>query len=161
MKITAGVPHGSILGPLLFIIYVNDIQNSTNLFNLLSFADDTTLYGTVKRFAAVTALDSSICTTINLELSKVADWLAVNRLSLNVGKTKQMHFYFHQNWLNAGVENLDIGLPLKIQDQKIERVKKFNFLGVFLTSTLSWKAHTDHVGNKISKNAGILNCLKR
>ena len=163
-SIITGVPQGSILGPLLFLIYINDIENCTNLFNLLGFADDTTLYGNVKRFAAKTAPGTPVRRTINNEISKVSDWLAVNKLSLNIGKTKHMHFYFHQSWQNTGVnlENLDIiGLRLEILGQQIDRVKKFNLLGIFLTSTLSWKAHTDYVSNKMSKNVGILNCLKR
>ena len=162
--IITGVPQGSILGPLLFIIYINDIKNSTTLFDILGFADDTTLYGSVKRFKEITLESGSVAASINKEIAKVSDWLAINKLSLNASKTKQMHFFFHQDSTrNICTENPNIqtGIPLKINDQKINRVNKFNFLGTQITSTLSWKAHTDFICAKISKNVGMLRHLKK
>ena len=70
-----------------------------------------------------------------------------------------MHFFFHQDAnrnVGSDIPNLGIGLPLKINEQKISRVNQLNFLGILLTSKLSWKQHTYGICSKISKNAGML-----
>ena len=87
---TCGVPQDSILGPLLFIFYLNDFYQCTHFFNFLIYADDTTLMGTAdKRLVKNNVLLSSI---INNELEKVNLWLIANKLSINVQKTKFTFF---------------------------------------------------------------------
>ena len=83
-KIKVGVPQGSVLGPLLFLIHINDLQNNTSR-NVLNFADDSMLY---KTFTKDTHLNDS--KNFNTELSKVSDWLMVNKLKLNLDKTRSM-----------------------------------------------------------------------
>ena len=88
LPITTGVPQGSILGPLLFIIYINDLSFSSNIFKTISYADDTILY------VSLTPTRNPIETNqIKLELSNVSKWLDLNKLSLNVPKTKCMLFH--------------------------------------------------------------------
>ena len=93
----------------------------------------------------------------------MTEYSVIGQSIINVAKTKQMHFFFHQdsNW-NIGTYNPNIqyGMPLKINGRKIERVNQFNFLGIQIMSTLSWKVHTDLICSKLSKNVGMLHQLK-
>ena len=86
LTLSTGVPQGSILGPLLFLIYMNDISNPSNLFKYLLYADDTTLFSTFQ-------ISEALPNDINNQLAEVYNWLAVNKLSLNVKKKKYMVFH--------------------------------------------------------------------
>jgi hypothetical protein len=151
LNLTTGVPQGSILGPLLFIIYMNDIAQASKMFNFIIYADDTTLSTTIEIVIKNTK-DQTLSDTINSELSMVNSWLKVNKLSLNVKKSKFMIFHTKKRQ----VQNL----TLKIDNVIIERVSKFNFLGLTLDEYLTWKPHIDKTSNKISQCMGILNRLK-
>ena len=88
LPVTMGVPQGSILGPLLFLIYINDLPSASDIFSILMYADDTTLFCNFDNIRNNTIL--------NTELEKVYRWLCSNKLSLNVGKTKYMCFHTAQ-----------------------------------------------------------------
>ena len=86
-RISTGVPEGSILGLLLFIIYIDDLCNASKLFKMIIYADDTTLYFILDDFG------NYISKYLNLELTKVADWLRLNKLSINIKKSKFVLFF--------------------------------------------------------------------
>ena len=137
VPISIGIPQGSILEPLLFTIYVNDIQNSTTFFRFVKYADDTTL------FHPLTNVNAQNIMMINNELDKVYTWLCVNRLSLNIEKTKFIIFN------NKGKIIDDNLLQVKLLQLPIERVKTFNFLGVTLDQNLTWRNHIDNICSKV------------
>ena len=144
LPISTGVPQGSVLGPLLFLVCINDLPLVSNIFDMLMYADDTTLYCNINQ--NVTA------EVINGELLKINQWLGANKLSLNVSKTKFMVFHTH---------NRSVSYPdLQINGNKIERVTEFNFLGLVLQSNLSWNKHINHISLKVSKAIGIIYRLK-
>ena len=158
-NLTTGVPQGSILGPLLFIIYMNDIHEASKNFHAILYADDTSLYSSLGSFNLNLNrknYDISILSIkINNELSNIQQWLNINKLSLNVNKTKYMIFHNYQRDINSYTPDV------RIKNQPIERVTEFNFLGLTIDEHLNWNAHIQKISNKIAKSIGIINRLKR
>ena len=118
-----GVPQGSILGPLLFSIYINDLPKTCPKFHCIMYADDTTLYSFLENFES-----NDVEREINCELDKVNLWLKANKLSLNVTKTKCM--FFHKR------KTLPL-INLSINNAKVANVIKFNYLGFMLDIYMS------------------------
>ena len=116
-ELKTGVPQGSALGPLLFLIFVNDIHTVSDKLNFILYADDTTLTSPLCSFTHGGQNDvSHVSSQINSELLKISDWLKVNKLSFNVDKTKYMIFHNYQRVIT----NEDIS-DLQINDKKINK----------------------------------------
>ena len=128
VKICTGVPQGSILGPLFFSVYINDLITVSNRLNFLMYADDTTIYFNLEDFNLLTRE-----TNINRELEKVNISLKLNKLSLNTQKTKLMLFHRKQKHFDK--------ISVVINSIEIEHVPSFNFLGIMFDENLSWKSH--------------------
>ena len=142
--IKCGVPQGSILGPLLFIIYTNDICNVSTESSLILFADDTNIF---YEGNDTHNLRNIVCS----DLTKYYDWFCANRLSINTNKTNYVVFGpLSQIW--------DVSICLN--DKVIDKVNSTTFLGVCIDSNLSWSDHINSISNKISRGVGILSKLK-
>ena len=150
--ISMGVPQGSILGPLLFIIYMNDINKASEIFNVILYADDTSLGSYLNAFHLGR---ETISTCINKELEKINTWLMSNKLSLNVEKTKYIIFRYPQS-RNRNIPKL----YLHINGKPIEQVQYFDFLGIVINENLTWKHHLDKLSIKISKVIGVMSKTK-
>ena len=116
--ITTGVPQGSILGPLLFLIYMNDIPQSSQSFRFILYADDTNLFTIVEYSLPISISNGS--EILNNELKEINDWLSLNKLILNIQKTKFMVFHPYQKYITGLIP------MLRINDFEIERVFLFS-----------------------------------
>ena len=142
--VNIGVPQGSTLGPLLFLIYVNDMENCSSLLHFTLFADDTTLAYSCNNLLELER-------TLDSEVLKVTHWLAANKLVLNLSKTHSMLFSF---------KRLQQNLAIRINNTHIEEKTVISFLGVQIDNKLNWKAHITQISNKISKSIAILRFLR-
>ena len=139
--INCGVPQGSILGPLPFLLYINDLTNASSFFMPTLFADDTNLFCTGTYLKEIIRL-------VNEEISKIYDWVNAYKLSLNIDKTNFMLFT---------PKNFSHYIDYIVINQiKIQEVKETKFLGVIIDNKLKWSAHIMYISKKIAKGIGIL-----
>ena len=137
------------------MIYMNDINKISSTFDLILYADGTTMLSSTCTFICDGRDTASIDANTNRELSKISDWLIVSKLSLNISKTKFIQFHYKQKIMN---EN---NCPkLKINDSEIERVQEFNFLGLTINENLDWSSHCNKIAYKTSRTLAIMNRLK-
>ena len=142
--VTLGVPQGSILGPLLFLLYINDLPNACANSECLLYADDTAIIFESKNIVELQQ-------TINDELRTLNKWLQSNQLSLNTKKT--VYQLYSQT-------RSQISLDLKVNNDTIQLVEKVKYLGVMIDPCLNWKYHIDGITAIISRNIGVINRAK-
>ena len=134
--VTTGVPQGSVLGPLLFLVYVNDVYKAIDSENLRLFADDSNL------FISGNSLQDMV-NEAELKLECLNKWFKHNQLTLNIDKTCFTLFSRTKN-----------EIALKLNGTEIQRVETAKYLGIFLDSKLSWSDHTDKICQKLQKLSG-------
>ena len=138
---TFGVPQGSVLGPLLFLIYINDMTANSE-FSQTLFADDTCLFMSHKR-------PETLRLKVNHEIQKIHNWLIANKLTLNLTKSC---FILFKGQRNDALDNFHIS----ISGSKLEYVKSTKYLGVTIDEEMNWKEHIANTLQKIKQGKGIL-----
>ena len=142
LNLQYGVPQGSILGPLLFIIYINDLPSIDSAIHFIMYADDANIIITGSNI-------HEIKTKAETLLNQLSNWVSSNSLKLNVKKT---HFMIFSNFKTRDSYDLTLYLNSEIVSQSHEE----RFLGVILDDRLTFKTHRAAIATKISRNAGVL-----
>ena len=138
-----GVPQGSVLGPLLFLIYINDIGfNEKLIFKPKIFADDTNVFIKSDNLQQLQKLCQS---TIN----EISEWLLANRLTVNVDKTCYMIF------LPTHASSQSVNLDLTINKLKLLKVSSIKFLGMQIDDKLEWKLHIQEISQVLRRYVGV------
>ena len=135
-----GVPQGSVIGPLLFNIYVNDMQRISDIHKIYNFADDTVLLVSSENIMSAEQ-------AIGALTPKIYDWLCANRLSLNTKKTYYQIYSHLEEKPNINIE---------FSGHKINRTKAIRYLGVTMDEKLDWKAHISRTLSTVSRNIGLI-----
>jgi len=142
MKIDYCVPQGSVLRPLLFLLFISDLSSVSKKLKFYLFADDTNIY-------YETETPDKLAIKVNTKLKYVKRWLDANKLSLNTNKTNYMIFH------SPGAA-LPVNATIKLGNRFISRVKYIRFLGFLLDENFSWKYHLSQLSKKLSRTCGIL-----
>ena len=140
-NITHGALQGSCLGPLLFLIFCNDLNLNLTYLSCIQFADDTTLYYTHKNLRVLQ-------TCIDHDLTKLIDWFRANSLTLNINKTNLLFLDYRKRESTM--------LEIHIDGTIIKSKKNTKFLGVILDNKLLWKDHYEQLKTKINRNYALL-----
>ena len=141
--ITVGVPQGSILEPLLFLIYVNDLPSCQLASEIVLYTDDTVIY-----YSSTDLFDLE--SKLNSDLATVSNWFSSNLLTLNISKCNFVIFG------NSRKLKLANDVSLKVNSTAIKRSPSFKYLGVVINQPMSWSEHIDTIRTKINQRIGII-----
>ena len=137
-----GVPQGSVLGPLLFLIYINDLHKSIKYSITRHFADDTNLLLTNSSL-------KQLKKHLNIDLSLMSSWLKANKISLNVSKTELLIFHLLNKPINYE-------LKVKLNGKWLYPSAFVKYLGLLIDSHLNWSFHTKSLASKLTRTIGML-----
>ena len=140
--ISFGTAQGSCLGPLLFLLFCNDIHLLPLYSQLILFADDTTLFNSHKSEIYLEYM-------LNRDLEILFDWFRANQLSINLDKTVMMQFWSKHD-----------KIKIRAMNNPIPNVRNTKFLGVFIDDTMTWRTHVEYLHNKLSMNKHMLSISK-
>ena len=147
LTIGYGVPQGSILGPILFVMYINDLPQSLLKSSIGMYADDTVIYFS-------DSCPDVIKQVLQNDLTNVEKWLVSNRLILNQSKTKWMLFGTRQKLKHCP------DYKIELHGKIIDRVSSFCYLGVTLDENLSWNEHVELICKRVRKRLGLLSRIR-
>ena len=147
-KIRSGIPQGSNLGPLLFLLYINDLPNCLKYTKANMFADDTNL-------TTASLNKEELQRRLNSDLELMHNWLLANKLTLNKEKTEYMLIGSHQRLSTVETDPI-----LEFGDTKIKRVNHAKSLGIIIDEQLLWKNQIEAISSKVSKGIGVLRRIK-
>ena len=146
-QVECGVPQGSVLGPLFFIVYVNDMVRACGGLDLVLFADDTNIF-------AEGSNPAELFGGVNEGLRELSRWFRCNRLTLNLKKTEYVYFS------RPGGRGVPPG-GIRIGGEEVRRVEGARFLGVWVDEGLKWTGQIERVRTKVGRLVGVLGVLGR
>lgn len=155
-EINAGVPQGSVLSPILFLIYINDLLSTT--FNPIhGFADDSTLHHSYKfdkvpKGEQVGEARKGMVDTLSSDLNSLKGWVRANRVELNLGKTQKCRFSHKRSEISTGLSSIT---------EELEETANLRILGTNVTSKLLWSEHVRSVTKDAAKRLGFLRRCKK
>ena len=145
-NISCGVPQGSVLGPLLFLLYLNDFHKSSKILEFHLFADDANLFYTNNNLQELEE-------KVNKELIHVQNWLCANKLTHSIEKSNFLIFHPPQKKLTNNIK-------LCINGKLLKQEKYIKYLGIMIDCHLNWKSHINFVTRKVKRNIGILSRIR-
>lgn len=137
--VKVGVPQGSILGPILFLIYINDLPLNIRSGQITMFADDTSLLISENN-------NEDLQTNIKIAIHELESWFNTNKLTLNISKSSLIFFSINNN----KPEPINIGTTIQVNNELLPIVSNTKLLGLTIDKNLNWKTHTNALCKKLS-----------